>query len=126
VKRQKRSMRQVHRAGEKLFIDYCGPTVEVHDAQWRAARAAQIFVAVLGASSYTYAEATWTQACPTGSARTSAPLRSSGVPELLIPDNLRAAVSWPTATPPSPTPPIRLGPALTHQKQKGISGYHVE
>jgi transposase len=51
--RQRRSMRQVHKAGEKLFIDYCGPTVPVVDGRTGELRQAQVFVAVLGASSYT-------------------------------------------------------------------------
>lgn len=55
---QRRSMRQIHRAGEKTFIDYCGPTVPVICRQTGEVRTVQIFVAVLGASSYTYAEAT--------------------------------------------------------------------
>jgi transposase len=50
VNRQKRSMRQLHRAGEKLFIDYCGPTVPIVDATTGELRHAQVFVAVLGAS----------------------------------------------------------------------------
>jgi hypothetical protein len=54
-------MRQSHKAGEKLFIDYAGDTIPVVDAQSGAIREAQLFLAVLGASSYTYAEATWTQ-----------------------------------------------------------------
>ena len=48
-------------AGEKLFVDYAGQTVEVIDPATGEVRQAQIFVAVLGASNYTYAEATWTQ-----------------------------------------------------------------
>ena len=47
---QKRSMRQVHRAGEKLFIDYCGPTVPIVSRETGEIRTAQIFVAVMGAS----------------------------------------------------------------------------
>src|SRR4030095_7698250 len=58
------SMRQTHRAGEKLFGDYPGPTAEVIDPETGEARHAQIFVAVLGASNYTFAEATWTQSLP--------------------------------------------------------------
>ena len=58
--RQKRSLRQIHRAGEKLFIDYCGPNVPIVDRHTGECREAQIFVSVLGASSYTYAEATYT------------------------------------------------------------------
>jgi len=87
-------MRQAHRAGEKLFVDYAGQTVEVVDRHSGEIRTAQIFVAVLGASSYTYAEATWTQQLPDwiGShVRTFAFL--GGVSELLIPDNLRSGVS---------------------------------
>ena len=87
-------MRQEHRAGEKLFVDYAGQTVEVVDRHSGEIRTAQIFVAVLGASSYTYAEATWTQQLPDwiGShVRTFAFL--GGVSELLIPDNLRSGVS---------------------------------
>ena len=62
--RQKRSLRQQHRAGEKAFIDYCGPTVPIVDRHTGEIRDAQVFVGVLGASSYTYAEATHTQSLP--------------------------------------------------------------
>lgn len=55
-------MRQVHKAGEKLFVDYCGPTVGVTDPETGEIRTAQVIVAVLGASSYTWAEATWVSA----------------------------------------------------------------
>ena len=57
-------MRQEHRAGEKLFVDYAGQTVDVVNAGTGEVKDAQIFVAVLGASSYTFAEATWTQGLP--------------------------------------------------------------
>src|SRR5690606_40485485 len=59
-----RSMRQVHRAGEKVFIDYSGDTVAVIDPKSGEIRNAEIFVATLGASKYAYAEATWTQTLP--------------------------------------------------------------
>jgi len=87
-------MRQEHRAGEKLFVDYAGQTVPVVDRATGEIREAQIFIAVLGASNYTYAEATWTQGLPDwiGShLRTFAFL--GGAPELVVPDNLRAGVS---------------------------------
>ena len=58
---QQRSMRQLHRAGEKLFVDYCGPTMEVVSPDTGEIRRAQIFVAVLGASNYTFACASWSQ-----------------------------------------------------------------
>jgi transposase len=86
-------MRQDHRAGEKLFVDYAGQTVEVVDRASGEIREAQIFVAVLGASNYTYAEATWTQGCPTGSARTCGPSPTSAGCRRLVPDNLRSGVS---------------------------------
>ena len=57
-------MRQTHHAGEKLFIDYAGPTLPVVCAATGEIRTAQIFVAVLGASNYTFAEATWSQSLP--------------------------------------------------------------
>lgn len=50
---QRLSMRQTHRPGEKMFVDYCGKTVPVVDAATGEAREAQIFVAVLGASNFT-------------------------------------------------------------------------
>ena len=93
-KRQKRSMRQLHRAGEKLFIDYCGPTVPIVDAATGELRQAQVFVAVLGASSYTYAEATWTQELPQWIASHQRAFAFfGGVVELLVPDNLRSGVT---------------------------------
>jgi transposase len=57
-------MRQEHRAGEKLFVDYAGDTVDVVNPKTGEVRAAQIFVAVLGASNYSYCEATWSQTLP--------------------------------------------------------------
>ena len=91
---QKLSMRQVHRAGEKLFVDYCGPTVAVVNPETGEFRQAQVFVAVLGASSYTFAEATWSQSLPdwVGS-HVRAFEFLGGLPELVVPDNLKSAVS---------------------------------
>jgi len=89
----KRSMRQVHRAGDKLFIDYSGHTLPIIDAASGEIRRAELFIAVLGASNYTYAEATWTQQLPDwiGShIRTFEFLGS--VPALLVPDNLKSAI----------------------------------
>jgi len=53
--RQATSMRQTHKAGEKLFVDYCGPTIPVVNPDTGECVNAQIFVAVLGASNYTFA-----------------------------------------------------------------------
>src|SRR5215472_16420735 len=57
-------MRQHHRAGEKLFVDYAGQSMPVVNSHSGEVQEAAIFIAVLGASSYTYAEATWTQSLP--------------------------------------------------------------
>lgn len=92
--KQKPSMRQVHRAGEKLFIDYCGPTIDILDPETGEIVPAQIFVATLGASNYTYAEATLNQRLPNWIASHVRAFQFfGGVPALLVPDNLRAAVS---------------------------------
>jgi transposase len=84
-------MRQTHRAGEKLFVDYAGHTIPVLDDG--VVRHAQIFVAVLGASNYTFAEATWSQSSPDWiGSNERALLFLGGVPSLLVPDNLKAGV----------------------------------
>jgi transposase len=87
------TMRQVHPAGERLFVDFAGQTVEVIDASTGEVRAAQVFVAVLGASSYTYAEAVWTQGLPDWiGAHVRALEFLGGVPRQIVPDNLRTGV----------------------------------
>ena len=88
------TMRQTHIAGEKLFVDYAGDRVPVIiDRLTGEIREAQIFVAVLGASSFTYAQATWTQAVPDWiDAHCRAFAAIGGVPHLLVPDNTKAAV----------------------------------
>jgi len=83
-----------HRAGEKLFVDYAGQCAEVVDRRTGEIRQAQIFVAVLGASNYTYAEATWTQQLPDWiGAHVRAFAFFGGTSELLVPDNLRSGVT---------------------------------
>jgi transposase len=88
------TMRQTHAGGDKLFVDYAGDTVPVIiDRLTGATRPAQIFVAVLGASNFTYAEASWTQALADW---IGAHIRAfeviGGVPNLLVPDNTKVAV----------------------------------
>jgi len=87
-------MRFNHKAGEKMFVDYCGQTLPVVNRKTGEVREAQIFVAVLGASSYTFAEATWTQSLPdwTGS-HVRAFENFGGVTEIIVPDNLASGVS---------------------------------
>ncbi|MCP1846037.1 transposase [Bradyrhizobium sp. USDA 4524] len=88
------TMRQSHTAGDKLFVDYAGDGVPVViDRFTGERRAAQIFVAVLGASSFTYAQATWTQGLADWiSGHVGAFEAIGGVPALLVPDNTKVAV----------------------------------
>ena len=97
LKKQKRSMRQTHLAGDKLFIDYCGPTIPVVNPDTGEIRQAQVFVATLGASGYTYVEAFPSQKKSDWlEAHANAFEHFGGVPALLVPDNLRSAVTKPT------------------------------
>ena len=90
----KRSMRQIHRAGEKLFCDYAGPTVPIIDAVTGEIRPASVFVAVLGASSYTFACATPGQTQVDWLSGIGRALQFiGGVTALIVPDNPRALVS---------------------------------
>jgi len=87
------TMRQAHVAGEKMFVDYAGATMEVIDGLTGEVRVAQVFVATLGASSYTYAEATWTQALPNWiGSHSRAFAYFGGVPRQVVPDNLKSGV----------------------------------
>jgi len=84
------TMRQTHAGGDKLFVDYAGDTVPVIvDRLTGQVRPAQIFVAVMGASNFTYAEASWTQALADWiGAHTRTFEAIGGVPNLLVPDNV--------------------------------------
>jgi transposase len=92
--RLKLSMRQVHIAGDKLFVDYSGHTMEVIDALTGEVLTAQIFVAVLGASNYTYAEATFTQSLPDWIAsHVRAFTYFGGATRQTVSDNLKAGIT---------------------------------
>jgi transposase len=87
-------MRHEHRAGEKMFVDYAGQTVNVIDRETGEIHKAQIFVAVLGASSYTYAEATLSQQVEDWiGSHVRAFSFFGGVTEAIVPDNLKSGVS---------------------------------
>lgn len=91
------TMRQTHTPGEKLFVDYAGQTVPIIDGMSGEIRQAQIFVAVLGASSYTYVEATWSQALPDWiGSHVRAFEFMGGIPELVVPDNLKSGIKHPS------------------------------
>jgi transposase len=94
LSKQRLSMRQEHRAGEKLFIDYSGRKMSVVDPTTGEVREAEVYVAVLGASSYVYAEATWTQKLADFVGSTTRALEFvGGVPGALVIDNLKAGVT---------------------------------
>ncbi|MEY2653706.1 MAG: hypothetical protein RLZZ524_734 [Pseudomonadota bacterium] len=103
AKTLKRSMRQIHRAGEKLFVDYAGPTLALADGS-----RAHLFVAALGASSYTFACATpretmadWLHGC------VQALHFIGGVPQLIVPDNPRAMIAQPDRYEPQPNDTVQ-------------------
>ena len=87
-------MRQQHVAGEKLWVDYAGDTVPIHDSGTGEVRQASIFVAVLGVSSYAFAEATWSQELNNWIAsHVRAFAYFGGLPAIVIPDNLKSGVT---------------------------------
>nr|WP_269812391.1 IS21 family transposase [Pseudomonas monteilii] len=91
VKTLKRSMRQVHRAGEKLFVDFAGPTLTLADGS-----RAHLFVAALGVSHYTYAQALAGQKTLDWITGMREALHFiGGVPEMIVPDNPRAVIAQP-------------------------------
>ena len=94
--RQNAVLRQAHAPGDKLFVDYAGTTMEVIDRSTGEVHKTQIFVAVMAASSLTYAEASLSQSLPDwiGAQRRALEFYG-GVPAAIVPDNLKSAVSKP-------------------------------
>ena len=101
-------LRQEHRAGEKMFVDYAGATIPIYDPQTGEAHPAAVFVAVLGASSYTFAEATTGQDLRNW---IGSHIRAfeffGGVAEVIVPDNLKSAVTHPSYYEPDLNPTYR-------------------
>ena len=90
-------MRQTHIAGDKLFVDWAGDTVDIIDQMTGEVHAAHLFVAVLGASSYTYAEARWSERLPDWiGAHVNALDFLGGVPKAAVPDNLKTGITKPS------------------------------
>lgn len=90
------TLRLPHKAGEKLFVDYAGQTVPITDPETGEVTKAQIFVGVLGASNYTYVEAHASQQLPNWIGAHVRMLNFfGGVPEVVVPDNLKAGVKSP-------------------------------
>jgi transposase len=87
-------MRHDHRAGESLLVDYAGQKAAIVDRETGEIQEAEVFVAVLGASSYTFAEATWTQSLPDWiGSHQRAFAYIGGVPESVVVDNLKSGVT---------------------------------
>ena len=108
------TMRQTHPAGERMFVDYAGQTVDVIDGATGEIRPAQVFVAALGASNLTYAEARWTQALPDWiGCHVGAFAFFGGVARQIVCDNLKSGV---TAT-------CRYEPGISWTYQEMASHY---
>ncbi len=94
VKRLDITMRQSHRAGECVYVDFCGRTVPYFDVPLGEQKKAQIFVAVLGCSNYSFACAVKSQSLPDWIDANNKMLQFfNGAPEVIVPDNLKAAVT---------------------------------
>jgi transposase len=101
-------LRQTHRAGEKTFVDYAGATIPIHDPATGEIHPAAVFVAVLGASSYTFAEATAGQDLRSWIGSHVRAFRFfDGVTEIVVPDNLKSAVTHPSYYEPDLNPTYR-------------------
>jgi len=94
LRKRRLTMRQIHRAGEKMFTDYAGKKPHIVEPSTGEVREVELFVAVLGASNYTYAEATLTQQV---SDWIASHIRAfeyfGGVSEAIVPDQLKSAVT---------------------------------
>ena len=109
-------LRQPHVAGERVFVDYAGPTMQVHDRTTGEVRKVQVFVGVLGASSLTYAEAHWSQQLPDWIAAHVRMFNFFGAaPQVIVCDNLKSAVSKAS----------RVDPVLNSTYQNLASHYKV-
>jgi len=98
-------MRLTHKAGEKMFVDYAGQTVRVVDTETGEIQEAHIFVATLGASNYTYAEAHRAEDLPNWiTGHVAAFSYFGGVPEIVTPDNPKVGVKHPSRYEPDLNP----------------------
>ena len=114
--KQNLSMRQERKAGESMSVDYCGLTLPVYDPITQEVVKAQIFVAVLDASNYTFAEATPSQALPHWLGSHQRALEFfGGVPKVIVPDNLKSGV----------TDPCRYEPGINHSYQDFAEHYQL-
>ncbi|MER8608963.1 IS21 family transposase, partial [Mesorhizobium sp. M1233] len=117
------TMRQVHVAGDKVFVDYSGKKLPIVDRKTGEIREAEIFLGVLGASSYTFAEATWSQTLPDWIGSHVRMFRFfDGVPRLIVPDNLKSGVNRSSFYDPEIKPQLRQdGVALRRRRSAGAT-----
>jgi len=116
------TMRQTYVAGEKMFVNYAGATMEVINGLAGEIRTAQIFVSTLGASSYTYAEATWTQALPNWiGSHCRAFSYFGGLQAQDVPDNLKTGVAKATSIIPRSTAPMPTWWLLQYRDHTGAA-----
>jgi transposase len=101
-------LRQEHHAGEKMFVDHVGQTMPIVNQETGEVRHASIFVSVLGASNYTYAEATWKRDLVSWIGSHNRALEFyGGVPTITVPDNWKAGVKDPCYYEPDLNPTYR-------------------
>ena len=106
-------LRQDHRAGEKMFVDHAGPTVPIVDAKTGEVHRRPIFVAVLGASKYTYAEATWKRDLPLDRISRTALEFFQGVPRPSFPTTGKPESKIPATMIRISIPRTATGPSIT-------------
>jgi len=111
-------LRQNHLAGEKMFVDFAGQTVDIIDSATGAVSKTHIFIAVLGASNYTYVEAVSSESLPSWiNAHIHAFEYFSGVTQIAVPDNLKAGVTHPCRYEPARTwPNTTVQPSFPHDQ----------
>lgn len=94
-------LRQTHVAGERVFVDYAGPTLNIYDPNTSEVKKAQVFVGVMGCSNYTYAEVHWSQRLPDWIAAHGRMFEFfECVPRVIVCDNLKSAVTKASKTDP--------------------------
>ncbi|WP_198022470.1 IS21 family transposase [Mesorhizobium sp. LNJC394B00] len=121
--RARPTMRQTHLGGEKVFVDFAGDPIDIFDPITGEAHAMKLFVAAMGASNYTYAEA-----CPSESlsdwigVHTNLFAFLGGVPKFVVCDNLKAPVTNPDRLRPRSQPDLRRdGEPLRHRSTRGAA-----
>ena len=93
-RRSSATMHLEHKAGEKMFIDYCGDKLHITDPASGEVKDTEVFVSILGCSQYTYVEATWSQKKEDFFSSCRRTLEFyEGAPQAIVPDNLKAAVT---------------------------------